>query len=395
MSILIAQSIAYVSEKGESLALNYSISDRTLTVTRYHSGEKVTALCAELNISKSTLYNWIKQYNITSTKTNGSPITARTVYLLEKRIKKLESELEIWKRCGCTLDSPLHEKLAAIEKLVPAFGVHAPCRVLGVLRSTYYHHALRRPKQTMIEKEDGIFRPIIQRIFEETHGRIGAKKIRAIMMAQGYTISPERISRLMKEMELVCISTMKGTRYNFTSKGIYRHNRLKQDFHQEHPNKVWVSDITMLYVNYERYYLCVIIDLFSRKVIAHQIDNNQEAPIVEKAFRDAYRSRNAPSGLLFHSDQGSQYTAYSFRKLLRSFNITQSFSAPGCPYDNAVAEAFFRTIKAEEVSHHQYRTEVELRESVAEYIDFFNNRRPHQKFGYRTPSQVESDYYQA
>lgn len=128
----------YISVRGERLALKYSISDRTLTVTRYHSGEKVTALCTELNISKSTLYNWIKQYNITSTKTDGSPITVRTVYLLEKRIKKLESELEIWKRCGCTLDSPLHEKLAAIEKLVPEFGVHAPCRVLEVLRSTYY-----------------------------------------------------------------------------------------------------------------------------------------------------------------------------------------------------------------------------------------------------------------
>ena len=77
--------------------------------------------------------------------------------MLEKRIKKLESELEIWKRCGCTLDSPLHEKLVAIEKLVPEFGVHAPCRVLGVLRSTYYHHTLRRPEQTVIEKEDEIF----------------------------------------------------------------------------------------------------------------------------------------------------------------------------------------------------------------------------------------------
>lgn len=376
------------------MALKYSISNKTLTVTRYHSGEKVTDLCAELNISKSTIYNWIKQYNITSAKTDGPPITARTIYLLEKRIKKLESELEIWKRCGCTLDSPLHEKLAAIEKLVPEFGVHALCRVLGVLRSTYYHHTLRRPEQTVIEKEDEIFRPIIQQIFEETQGRIGAKKIRAIMMTQGYTISPERISRLMKEMGLVCISTMKGTHYNFTPKGIYRHNRLKQDFHQEHPNKVWISDITMLYVNYERYYLCVIIDLFSRKVITHQIDNNQEAPIVEKAFQDAYRSRNAPSGLLFHSDQGSQYTVHSFRKLLRSLNVVQSFSAPGCPYDNAVAEAFFRTIKAEEVACRQYKTEEELRESVAEYIDFFNNRRPHQKFGYRTPGQVESDYYQ-
>lgn len=374
--------------------MKYANIDKITVVERYQSGTSVSALCSELNVSKSTLYNWIKQYNSIPVKANNPSITARTVYLLEKRIKKLESELEIWKRCGCTLDSTLHEKLAAIEQLVPEFGVHAPCRVLGVLRSTYYHYALRRPEQTMIEKEDELFRPIIQQIFEETQGRIGAKKIRAIMMTQGYTISPERISRLMKEMGLVCSANVKGTRHNFAPKGVYRRNKLKQNFQQEHPNKVWVSDITMLYVNYERYYLCVIIDLFSRKVIAHRIDNNQEAPIVEKAFRDAYRSRNAPSELLFHSDQGSQYTAYSFRKLLRLFNVAQSFSAPGCPYDNAVAEAFFRTIKAEEVSRHQYKTEEELRDSVAEYIDFFNNRRPHQKFGYRTPSQVETDYHE-
>jgi len=154
----------------------------------------------------------------------------------------------------------------------------------------------------VIEKEDEIFRPIVQQILEETQGRIGAKKTRAIMMTQGYTISPERVSRLMKEMGLICSSNAKGTRYNFAPKGMYRYNRLKQNFRQEHPNKVWVSDITMFYVNYEWYYLCVIIDLFSRKVIAYHIDNNQETPIVEKAFQDAYRSRNAPSGLLFHSD---------------------------------------------------------------------------------------------
>lgn len=133
----------------------------------------------------------------------------------------------------------------------------------------------------------------------------------------------------MKEMGLVCSANVKGTRYNFTPKGLYRHNRLKQNFQQECPNKVWVSDITMLHVNYERYYPCVIIDLFSRKVVAYQIDHNQETPIAEKAFQDAYCSRNAPSGLVFHSNQGSQYTAYSFRKLLRSLKVTQSFSAPG------------------------------------------------------------------
>ena len=340
----------------------------------------------------SFIYNWIKEHKISSSKNDGTPITAKTVHLLEKRIKKLEAELEIWKRCGCTLDSPLHEKLISIEKLVPEFGVHAPCRVLGVLRSTYYHHVLRSPKQTVIEKEDELFRPVIRKIFEDTQGRLGAKKIRVIMMTRGYTISPERISRLMKEMGLVCTSAQKGIRYNFAPKGRYYRNRLKREFQQEHPNQVWVSDITMLYANYERYYLCVIIDLFSRKVIAHEIDSNQESPIIEKAFQEAYQVRKPAKGLIFHSDQGGQYTAYKFRKLLRTLGVKQSFSAPGCPYDNAVAEAFFRTLKAEEVSRRQYRSESELRSSIDEYIDFFNNIRPHQKFQYRTPDQVESDY---
>ena len=80
-------------------------------------------------------------------------------------------------------------------------------------------------------------------------------------------------------------------------------------------------------------------------------------------------------------------------QLLRTLRVKQSFSAPVCPYDNAVAEAFFRTLKAEEASRHQYRSELELRTSVGEYINFFNHTSPHQKFQYRTPDQVEFDYY--
>lgn len=154
----------------------------------------------------------------------------------------------MWKRCGCTLDSPLHEKRIAIEKLVPEFGVHALGRVLG--RSTYYHHVLRSPKQTVIEKENEFFRPVIRKIFEDTQGRLGAKKIRVIMMTRGYTISPEWISWIMKEMGLACTSAQKGIRYNFAPKGRYYRSRLSRKFQQEHPNQVWVSDITMPCTNY-------------------------------------------------------------------------------------------------------------------------------------------------
>lgn len=96
---------------------------------------------------------------------------------------------------------------------------------------------------------------------------------------------------------------------------------------------------------------------------------------------------------MFHSDQDVQYTAYEFKNLLRQHKVVQSFSNAGYPYDNAVAESFFRALKSEETSQYNYSTADELHKSVAEYIHFFNNDRPHQKMNYLTPNQVESNYY--
>ena len=96
---------------------------------------------------------------------------------------------------------------------------------------------------------------------------------------------------------------------------------------------------------------------------------------------------------MFHSDQGSQYTSYDFRRHLRNLKVTQSFSAPGVPYDNSIAEAFFASLKKEELHRRVYDTLDELEISVSDYIDFFNNERPHQRLSMRTPVQVEKDFH--
>lgn len=93
------------------------------------------------------------------------------------------------------------------------------------------------------------------------------------------------------------------------------------------------------------YYLCVIIDLFSRKVIAYNISGKPDSALVIETFISAYKLRNAPFGLMFHSDRGSQYNSFSFRKLLDDLNVVQSFSKKGHPYDNAVAKSFFKYLK--------------------------------------------------
>ena len=108
-------------------------------------------------------------------------------------------------------------------------------------------------------------------------------------------------------------------------------NHLQQRFSKDAPNLVWVSDITYLKTGRKWYYLCVIIDLFSRKVVSWHLSGKADVSLVMTTFQKAYESRNTPYGLMFHSDHGTQYTAFSFRQLLDSLNVVQSFSKKGYP----------------------------------------------------------------
>ena len=139
-------------------------------------------------------------------------------------------------------------------------------------------------------------------------------------------------------------------------------------------------------------FLCVIIDLYSRKVIGYAVSERIDTGLVIKTFEHAFVSRGKPEGLSFHSDQGAQYTAFAFRQRLKEYRVQQSFSAPGNPYDNAVAESFFASIKKEDLRQNFYRTEDEFRAAVDRYIDFYNDYRPHQRLGFLTPNQAEAEY---
>lgn len=373
----------------------YNEENKKEFVQRYLKGERVIDICATYGIPKSTLYNWIKQYRVVTSPDSNLTVTIKEYYLLMKENKKLRIENEILHKSSCSIYASLEEKLPEIERLQKEgdYSVHALCRAFDVRRSTFYHYLFRRPEQTVREKEAEVLKPLIREIFDDTKGRIGAKKIRSILVSRGYTISPERVVKLMNEMDLVCVMKKKHINYNFSEKGKYYPNRLKRKFTQYEPNKVWVSDITRLYINYIPYQLCVIIDLFPRKVIAYKIARSADAELVLDTFKQAYEYRGRPSDLMFHSDLGTQYISYKFKTWLRSERVKLSYSNPGCPYDNAVAESFFRTIKAEEISIRFYKTYEKLIESIDDYMLFYNEKRPHQKLKYLTPNQFEENYY--
>ena len=198
----------------------------------------------------------------------------------------------------------------------------------------------------------------------------------------------------MRTLQLPRMSTDKPFRnYKHRDNGECT-NHLNQEFNQKAPDMAWASDFTYIKVAGKWYYLCIVMDLFSRKVIAWNISSKPDVDLVMDAFKKAYDKRNRPVGLMFHSDRGTQYTAFSFRKLLDSLNVLQSFSKKGYPYDNACCECFFKYLKKEETNRRIYHSLNELQMSVFEYIEgFYNSRRPHGSLEMLTPNEKEELFW--
>ena len=171
-----------------------------------------------------------------------------------------------------------------------------------------------------------------------------------------------------------------------------KENLVKQQFTVAAPNRVWVSDVTTFKHQKKAFYICVILDLFSRRVLAFRISTKNSTQLTKGTFTKAWEERKPTAGLVFHSDRGSNYVSGGFVTCLRNLGVVQSFSRSGTPYDNAVCESFFSSMKREELYLTKYRSENEFRKAVADYIEKYNTRRPHTTLQYKTPQQVEADF---
>lgn len=259
-------------------------------------------------------------------------------------------------------------------------------------RSSYYKHFSSEPSPRT--KENLNIRRIILHIYSDYDKCLGAYKITYILSRDyGISISVGRVYRLMHSMNLPKLSTDKPFRKKHRDQGECD-NHLHQEFNQKAPNLVWASDFTYIKVNGKWYYLCIVMDLFSRKIIGWHLSSKHSVDLTIAAFQKSYKKRNVKYGLIFHSDQGSEYTAFGFRKLLDSCNVVQSFSKKGYPFDNACCESFFKYLKKNRTNRRTYHTVEELRLDLFEYIEnLYNNRLPHGAIGYKTPNEYEAEYW--
>lgn len=198
------------------------------------------------------------------------------------------------------------------------------------------------------------------------------------------------VRELMREMDLQSIRIgSKKRHYDETRKC---QNIVKRNFYAERPNQIWVSDVTYYRFKEKQYFICVILDLYARRVIGYKVGYSNNTHLVKETFKMAYESRKPAPGLIFHTDQGANYKSRAFADYLGVREVTQSFSKPGVPYDNSVMETFFASMKQEELYRYKYRSEREFRAAVDRYIDFYNTQRSHKTLHYKTPRAKEEAY---
>lgn len=214
------------------------------------------------------------------------------------------------KKSNCHLHATLERRLNAIHKLRFQHDIKILCKILCVNRSTYYKHYNSEPSDHT--KENQRIAKLILQIYADYNKRLGAYKITYILQRDyGINIRVVRVYRLMKTLQLPKISTNKPYHNCRHKDNGECANHLQQKFNQKAPNIIWVSDFTYIKVAGKCYYLCIVMNLFSRKIIVWTISGNPDVNLVMNAFKKAYDKRNCPPGLMFHSDCGSQYTAFA------------------------------------------------------------------------------------
>lgn len=278
-----------------------------------------------------------------------------------------------------------------IEAEKTSFPVQFMCRMLGVSRSGYYDWKMRPPSAR--NRADGALTEKIREIHRRSRQTYGSPRVHAELRGLGTRCGRKRVERLMREAGVR--GCMRGRR----RKGTTRQGRrapagdlVKRNFAATEMNRVWVADITYIATDEGFLYLAFILDVYSRRIVGWAMENHLRTELVVDALQMAVWRRKPAPGLVHHSDQGVQYTSLSFSERLREVGITPSMGRTGSALDNAMAESFVSTLKAELVSRLEFPTRQAAKTAIFEYLEtFYNTRRLHSSLGYRSPADFEED----
>ena len=265
--------------------------------------------------------------------------------------------------------------------------VERMCRLAEVSRAAYYRD--REKTAPLVEETE--LRGVVQRL-ALAHRHYGYRRIGALLKREGRIVNHKRLVRMMREDNLLCLR--KAAFRPATTDSDHRWRVWPNLARRMTPmgcNRLWVADITYVHLAEAFVYLAVVLDAFSRKVVGWALENHLTAGLAVGALEMALSDRDIAAGeLIHHTDRGVQYACGDYIARLQAAGIQPSMSRPGCPYDNAMAESFMKTLKAEEVNATAYRDIGHARSAIGDFIeDVYNRHRLHSALNYRSPMELE------
>lgn len=282
-----------------------------------------------------------------------------------------------------------------VTTLKNKYSVKLLCETMGVSKSGYYAWLNRKPSARELAAQAMIAH--IRRIHKKYRQVYGSRRVHAALNHEGIQCSRNRVVRLMRKAGLYGRRKYRKTRTTNSKHGNpIAENMLRRDFSADRPNQKWVADITYIPTEEGWLYLAAVMDLFSRKIVGWSMSSRIDANLAESALRMALFQRQPHTGLIHHSDRGSQYTSCQIRSILSANKIQVSMSRAADCYDNAAMESFFSSLKTEWIGFQTYQTRDQAKRDIFAYIEgFYNPSRLHSTLGYLSPGTFEQRYNQS
>jgi putative transposase len=275
-----------------------------------------------------------------------------------------------------------------------AYPVTVLCAVMRVSRSGFYDYLDRYSPGGDNRPHEAALRSRIKQIFDLSRASYGSRRIAKELNNDGRKIGRYKVRRIMRQMGLKAKTPKRfklttNSRHSF----VVAANVLNRNFDVDTPNKVWTADISYVW-SYEGWlYLATVMDLFSRQIVGWAMDKRMKKELALNALAMAYWQRKPDTGLLHHSDRGSQYACHEYRNRLESYGMVASMSRKGNCWDNAPMERFFRSLKSERLTACRFLTRNDAENEILDYISYYNSIRLHSTLGYLSPMQYEKEQY--
>lgn len=265
-------------------------------------------------------------------------------------------------------------------------------RVLKVSRSGFYGWLKRQDEPSGRQRRQNEIDAAVKAAFDRRKGRSGSPRLVRDLAETGQVSNRKTVARSMRRQGLRARAARKFKATTNSNHNLpVAPNVLQQDFTATAPNEKYVGDITYLWTEEGWLYLAVVIDLYSRLVVGWAMSERMTAQLVCDALTMALWRRQMPTGVIVHTDRGSQYCSGDYQKLIKDHQLICSMSAKGNCYDNACAESFFHSLKVEVIHGLQFLTREEMRQTVFEYIEIeYNRDRRHSAIGYISPQAFEA-----